>query len=275
MSPYLFCAVLLAGLLHASWNAIVKRGSDTLFTTILVTGSAALIAALCLPFVTAPDPRSWPWLAASTVLQAGYYLLVARTYRVTDMSAAYPLMRGCAPILVALVGGAVLGERLPGLAWAGIGLICFGILCMSHGIVRRQMWLPLLNAGVIATYTLVDALGARQSGSALGYTLWLFLLSGLPLPVCALATRAPQLFAYARSNWGYGLVGGVGTLTSYGVVLWVMTQAPVAMVSALRETSILFGVLISALVLRERVTRQRWVAAGLIVAGAVVLRVCG
>lgn len=275
MSPYLFCAVLFAGLLHASWNAIVKRGSDTLFTTILVTGSAALIAALCLPFVTAPDPRSWPWLAASTVLQAGYYLLVARTYRVTDMSAAYPLMRGCAPILVALVAGVVLGEHLPVLAWAGLGLICLGILCMSHGIVRRQMWLPLLNAGVIATYTLVDAWGARQSGSALGYTLWLFLLSGLPLPIWALATRAPQLFAYARANWSYGLVGGVGTLTSYGVVLWAMTQAPVAMVSALRETSILFGVLISALVLRERVTRQRWVAAGLIVAGAVVLRVCG
>lgn len=272
MPPVLFVIVLFAGLLHASWNAIVKRGSDTLFTTILVTGSAALIAAACLPFVGAPDPRSWPWLAASTVLQAGYYLLVARTYRVTDMSAAYPLMRGCAPILVALVGGVVLGERLPGLAWAGIGLICFGILCMSHGIVRRQMWLPLLNAGVIATYTLVDAFGARQSGSALGYTLWLFLLSGLPLPIWALSTRAPQLIAYARANWGYGLVGGIGTLTSYGVVLWAMTQAPVAMVSALRETSILFGVLISALVLRERVTRQRWIAAGLIVAGAVVLR---
>lgn len=272
MPPVLFVIVLFAGLLHASWNAIVKRGSDTLFTTILVTGSAALIAVACLPFVGAPDPRSWPWLAASTVLQAGYYLLVARTYRVTDMSAAYPLMRGCAPILVALVGGVVLGERLPGLAWAGIGLICFGILCMSHGIVRRQMWLPLLNAGVIATYTLVDAFGARQSGSALGYTLWLFLLSGLPLPIWALSTRAPQLIAYARANWGYGLVGGIGTLTSYGVVLWAMTQAPVAMVSALRETSILFGVLISALVLRERVTRQRWIAAGLIVAGAVVLR---
>ncbi len=274
MPPVLFVIVLFAGLLHASWNAIVKRGSDTLFTTILVTGSAALIAVACLPFVTAPDPRSWPWLAGSTVLQAGYYLLVARTYRVTDMSAAYPLMRGCAPILVALVGGVVLGERLPGLAWAGIGLICFGILCMSHGIVRRQMWLPLLNAGVIATYTLVDAFGARQSGSALGYTLWLFLLSGLPLPIWALSTRAPQLIAYARANWGYGLVGGIGTLTSYGVVLWAMTQAPVAMVSALRETSILFGVLISALVLRERVTLQRWIAAGLIVAGAVVLRKC-
>lgn len=118
MSPFLFCAVLVAGLLHASWNAIVKRGSDTLFTTILVTGSAALIAALCLPFVAAPDPRSWPWLAMSTVLQAGYYLLVARTYRLTDMSAAYPLMRGCAPIVVAVLGGVLLGERLPEGAWA-------------------------------------------------------------------------------------------------------------------------------------------------------------
>lgn len=274
MSPFLFCAVLVAGLLHASWNAIVKRGSDTLFTTILVTGSAALIAALCLPFVAAPDPRSWPWLAMSTVLQAGYYLLVARTYRLTDMSAAYPLMRGCAPIVVAMLGGVLLGERLPEGAWAGIGLICVGILCMAHGIVRRQMWLPLINAGVIATYTLVDAWGARQSGSAVGYTLWLFLLSGLPLPIWAVCTRVPQLSAYARANWGYGVVGGVGTLTSYGVVLWAMTQAPVAMISALRETSILFGVLISALVLRERVTRRRWMAAGLIVAGAVLLRLC-
>lgn len=272
MSPFLFCTVLFAGLLHASWNAIVKRGSDTLFTTILVTGSAAVIAAICLPFVAAPAPGSWPWLAASTVLQAGYYLLVARTYRLTDMSAAYPLMRGCAPILVALVGGLLLGEHLPLWAWAGIGLICTGILCMSHGIVRRQMWLPLINAGVIATYTLVDAWGARQSGSTVGYTLWLFLLSGLPLPIWALRTRAPALLSYARANWGYGIVGGVGTLTSYGVVLWAMTQAPVAMISALRETSILFGVVISALVLRERVNRRRWMAAGLIVAGAVVLR---
>jgi multidrug transporter EmrE-like cation transporter len=147
MPPVLFVIVLFAGLLHASWNAIVKRGSDTLFTTILVTGSAAVIAAACLPFVTAPDPRSWPWLAGSTVLQAGYYLLVARTYRVTDMSAAYPLMRGCAPILVALVGAVVLGEHLPGLAWAGIGLICLGILCMSHGIVRRQMGCPCSTPG--------------------------------------------------------------------------------------------------------------------------------
>lgn len=272
MSLSLFCIVLFAALLHASWNAIVKRGTDTLLTTILVTGSAALIAAIALPFVPAPAPQSWPWLAISTLLQTGYYVLVARTYQLTDMSASYPLMRGCAPILVALVSTLFLGERLTWIAWSGIALICLGILCMTRGTSRQHLWLPLLNAGVIATYTLVDGWGARHSGAAVSYTLWLFLLSGLPLPLWALYTRAGALRDYARRNWGYGIVGGVGTLVSYGLALWAMTVAPIAMISALRETSILFGILISAWVLRERVTRQRWIAAGLIVLGAVVLR---
>lgn len=273
MSLPLFCIVLFAALLHASWNAIVKRGTDTLLTTILVTGSAAVIAAIGLPFLPAPATQSWPWLAASTLLQVGYYVLVARTYQLTDMSASYPLMRGCAPILVALVSTLFLGERLAWIAWAGIALICLGILCMTRGLPRQHAWLPLLNAGVIATYTLVDAWGARHSGAAVSYTLWLFLLSGLPLPLWALCTRAGALRDYARRNWGYGIVGGFGTLISYGLALWAMTVAPVAMISALRETSILFGILISAWILHERVTRQRWIAAGLIVLGAVVLRI--
>lgn len=273
MSLSLFCLVLFAALLHASWNAIVKRGTDTLLTTILVTGSAAVIAAIGLPFLPAPAAQSWPWLAASTLLQVGYYVLVARTYQLTDMSASYPLMRGCAPILVALVSTLFLGERLAWIAWAGIALICLGILCMTRGLPRQHAWLPLLNAGVIATYTLVDAWGARHSGAAVSYTLWLFLLSGLPLPLWALCTRAGALRDYARRNWGYGIVGGFGTLISYGLALWAMTVAPVAMISALRETSILFGILISAWILHERVTRQRWTAAGLIVLGAVVLRI--
>jgi drug/metabolite transporter (DMT)-like permease len=273
MSLPLFCLVLFAALLHASWNAIVKRGTDTLLTTILVTGSAAVIAAIGLPFLPAPATQSWPWLAASTLLQGGYYVLVARTYQLTDMSASYPLMRGCAPILVALVSTLFLGERLVWIAWAGIALICLGILCMTRGLPRQHAWLPLLNAGVIATYTLVDAWGARHSGAAVSYTLWLFLLSGLPLPLWALCTRAGALRDYARRNWGYGIVGGFGTLISYGLALWAMTVAPVAMISALRETSILFGILISAWILHERVTRQRWIAAGLIVLGAVVLRI--
>lgn len=273
MSLSIFCIVIFAALLHAGWNAIVKRGRDKLLTTLLVTGSAALIAAILLPFLPAPAPRSWPWLGLSTLLQVTYYVLVARTYQLTDMSASYPLMRGCAPILVALVGALWLGEALGWIAWTGIALICGGILCMARGSPRQHLWLPLLNAGVIATYTLVDAWGARHSGAPLSYTLWLFLLSGLPLPLWALFTRAAALRTYARCNWHYGIVGGVGTLTSYGLALWAMTVAPVAMIAALRETSILFGILISAFILHERVTRPRWIAAGLIVAGAAVLRI--
>jgi uncharacterized membrane protein len=125
---------------------------------------------------------------------------------------------------------------------------------------------------VIATYTLVDAQGARLSGNALAYTLWLFLLSGLPLPIWALFARRQQLCGYLRGNWHRGLVGGIGTTASYAIALWAMTVAPVAVIAALRETSILFALLISAVLLKEHVSRKRVLAAVLIIAGAVMLR---
>lgn len=272
MSLAIFCAVLFAALLHAGWNAIVKRGGDTLLTTILVTGSAALLSALALPWLPLPAPASWPWLAASTLLQAGYYVLVARAYRAADMSLSYPLMRGCAPPLVALAGSLAFDEQLTAGAWLGIAVVSAGVVGMAGGVARRHLRLPLSIAVLIATYTLVDARGARLSGNAASYTLWLFLLSGLPLPLWALATRRAQLCRYLRGNWGRGLVGGAGTTASYGIALWAMTQGPVAVIAALRETSILFALLISAWVLKEHVGRARLCAAALIVAGVVVLR---
>ncbi|HYG05927.1 MAG TPA: EamA family transporter [Stenotrophomonas sp.] len=271
MSPTIFLLVLLAALLHAGWNAIVKRGADKFLGTVLVTGSAALVSALVLPWLPVPAAQSWPWLAASVLLQSGYYALIAHCYRTTDMSLAYPLMRGCAPILVA-VAGLAFGEHLPAAAWLGVALVSAGILCMTRGARLRQMRLPSLIAATIAVYTLVDAHGARASGSPVAYTLWLFLLSGLPLPCWALWQRRAQTLAYARAHWRLGLVGGLGTTASYAIALWAMTRAPVAMIAALRETSILFALLISALLLREHVPRVRWFAAALIVAGAVALR---
>lgn len=267
----LFLLVLAAAALHASWNAIVKRGPDKLLGTVLVTGSAALLSAAVLPWLPLPAPDSRPWLAASILLQALYYALVARCYHQVDMSLAYPLMRGCAPVVVALIGS-VLGEPLSTPAWIGIALVSTGILCMATGVRVAQLALPLLTAAMIATYTLVDAHGARISGHPLSYTLWLFLLSGLPLPVWALLRRRAALAAYAHAHWKLGMVGGIGTTVSYAIALWAMTQAPIAMVAALRETSILFALLISAWVLGERVPRFRWAAASLIVAGAVALR---
>jgi drug/metabolite transporter (DMT)-like permease len=281
MTPAVFGVVLFAAALHASWNALVKRsgassGGDTLLTTVMVAGSSGLIAIVVLPFIASPAPASWPFIAASSVLQVAYYLLLARAYHVADMSLTYPLMRGLAPLMVALASAFWIGEFLPAGAWLGIGAICAGILSMAVS-VRRGGSLAgvrpaVINAVVIASYTLVDGLGVRRSGAPAAYTLWLSLLSGLALVIWVLARRREAFARTVRSGWPLGLIGGAGTIGSYGLALWAMTTAPVAMVAALRETSILFGTAISGLVLHERVGKARIIAVCIIAAGAVALR---
>lgn len=275
MSITVFSIVLLAAALHATWNAIVKGAGDALLTTILVTTSATLIAVAGLPFLPRPLPASWPFIVASTVFQIAYFVLVARTYRVADMSLAYPLMRGTAPLLVALASLALMGEVLSRSAWLGVGAICVGILSMA-GAARQAsnagVALSLGNAIVIAAYTLIDGIGVRLSGAPSSYTLWIFLLTGLMLGGWALATRHRAFLQYSRQNWLIGLVGGAGTIGSYGLALWAMTVAPVAAVAALRETSILFGVAIAALFLRERVDKAKVVGVFIIAMGAAALR---
>lgn len=270
-----FGIVLFAAALHASWNAIVKGAPDKLLTTILVAAAAAAISALALPFLAQPHHDSWPFLAGSAVLQVGYYLLVARAYRGADMSQAYPLMRGTAPLIVALVSRFWLGEHLSLAATAGIALICAGVLSLAlgaRGSGAQGIRAALLNAFVIAGYTLIDGAGVRASGAPAAYTLWLNLLSGAPLLAWALASRWRVFLPYTRANLGLGLVGGLGTLTSYGLALRAMTHAPVAVIAALRETSILFATVIAVFVLRENLTAGRIAASLLIAAGAMVLR---
>lgn len=270
-----FGIVLFAALLHASWNAIVKGAPDKLLITILVATSAAAISALALPFLAQPARESWPFLATSAVLQVGYYLLVARAYRGADMSQAYPLMRGTAPLLVAVVSRFWLGEHLSPAAWTGVALICSGVLSLAlagRGANAQGVRAALLNAVVIASYTLVDGAGVRASGEPVAYTLWLNLLSGAPLLVWVLAARWRSFLPYARAHLGLGVIGGAGTLTSYGLALWAMTHAPVAVIAALRETSILFATVIAVVVLKERLSPARITAAGLIAVGAIILR---
>jgi drug/metabolite transporter (DMT)-like permease len=269
----IFCLVLFAALMHAGWNAIVKSAPDKLMTTVLVSGFAALIAVCVLPFLPAPAPASWPFLVFSPLLQALYFALVARCYQVADMSQAYPLMRGAAPLLVAVAGVLWLGEHLGATAWIGIAVVCLGVLAMALGSGRlHHAVLPLFNAGIIASYTLLDAAGARRSGHALSYTLWLFALTALPLLGWALLAQRARLITQLRSNTGRSVAGGVGTLLSYSLALWAMTQAPVALVAALRESAILFGLAISALLLKERPPPRRLIAAAIIALGVVVLR---
>ncbi len=275
MSLIVFAVVMSAAVLHASWNAIVKSASDKFLTTVLVTTSAAALSAVSLPFLTAPARASWTYAPASAVFHLIYFLLVARTYDIADMSQTYPLMRGTAPLIVALVSVPVLGEVLSPIAWAGIIAVCFGIVSIAFGNKandRKGVYLALLNAVVIAAYTLLDGIGVRQSGAPAAYTLWVFLLTGVPLAVWASAAAGNRFFSYGRHHWRLGLAGGCATTAAYGVVLWAMTVAPVAVVAALRESSILFGTLIAGFVLKEHVGSRRVISAGIIAGGAILLR---
>jgi drug/metabolite transporter (DMT)-like permease len=275
MPLIVFAIVMSAALLHASWNAIVKSAGDKLLTTIMVTACAAGLAAILLPFLARPHAGSWPFAAASALFQVAYFILVARTYQIADMSQTYPLMRGTAPMIVALVSVFQMGDVLSPIAWAGVIGICAGILSIAVGNAptdRKGIYLALVNAVVIAGYTLIDGAGVRRSGAPAAYTLWVFLLTGVPLTLWALAVRRVAFIAYFARYWRLGLAGGVGTTASYGLALWAMTVAPVAIVAAMRETSILFGTLIAGFVLREPVGPRRLISACIIACGAAILR---
>ena len=283
MSGTVVAVVLFAALLHASWNAIVKSGKDTFLSTVLVSAGAALISLAVLPFVAAPAPASWPYLAASAVAQLAYYSLLAAAYRAGDMSHAYPLMRGSAPLLVALASWPLIGERLSSMQMGAVACICagiFGLYFASRQPATARVAkhaghataFALGNACVIASYTLIDGIGVRLSGAPAAYTMWIFVLNGAGLLLWTALRRPADLLAYAGTQWRLAAFGGFGTLASYGLALWAMTQAPVAAIAALRETSILFAIAIAALFLRERISPRRYLAIALIAAGAVLMR---
>jgi drug/metabolite transporter (DMT)-like permease len=276
LSAEVMLLVLLGAALHATWNALVKSGADKLLDTALVVAGSAALAAAILPFLPQPAPASWPMLVASGVIHLFYFALVAAAYRAGDMSLAYPLMRGTPPLVVAVVASLLLGEALRPLGWLGLALVCGGVLTMA---LRRRMQaqgrtiaFALANAAIIATYTLVDGIGARLSGAPVAYTLWAFLLTALFFLPFVAWRRPDALPRHLRTRWRIGLGAGGCTLGSYALALWAMTQAPIAAVAALRETSILFGVALAWIVLHERPTPARLMGAALIAAGAAALR---
>lgn len=274
MTALVFGLILFSAALHAIWNAVVKGGDDKLSAMVLVAAFGAIPGLVLLPFLPTIAPAAWPYLGVSVLLEIAYSALVAAAYTHSDMSRAYPLMRGTPPLIVALVSTLALGMTISLTGWVGIGLVSIGLLSLTlrgKGGDARGIGFALLNALVIASYTLVDSVGVRASGASLTYTMWIFVLVGLPLTLYALL-RVPGFAGYARRNWVFGLIGGIGTLGSYGIVLWAMTEAPVPLVAALRETSILFGTAIAAFILRERVTPTRVLAVLIIAAGAAVLK---
>jgi uncharacterized membrane protein len=280
MSGTVFAALLFAAFLSATWNAIVKGGSNKYLHAVLVANSAAIIAAVVLPFLKQPAREAWVYIAASSVLQVFYYVLLAAVFRAGDMSHAYPMMRGGAPLLVSLASGPLIGEALSVGKWIGVIMICIGVMSLAwearfrtsthRGVVRYA----LLNAGVIAGYTVVDGIGVRVSGASTGYLMWNLVMTALILSGWTLLTRRGELFSYAVGRVRSALIGGIATTVAYGIILWAMTQAPIAAVAALRETSMIFVLAMAVIFFKERAGVRRYGATALIVCGAAAIRLC-
>ena len=266
-------AVLGAALLHAGWNALVKASADKQLDTISIAVAAAILAAAAAPWLAPPAPESWPWLAGSAAVHLLYFAFLAGAYRWGEISYTYPVMRGGGPMIVALAAAFVFGEILTPQNALGVLLVCAGILGFASGAHdRRATLFAVANAFVIAAYTLIDAQGARASGAAVSYALWFFIANGIVLGAAGAAARGRAVPAYLRRHWARVALGGACLLGAYGIALWAMTRAPVALVAVLRETSVVFVALIGAIAFKERLTRRRLAATGAVLVGLVALR---
>jgi phosphonate utilization associated putative membrane protein len=275
-------AVLLGALLHASWNALIKSSGDKAVDTALVHFLAALLAVPLLLWVGLPEPAAWPYIATSLLIHVGYYIALVGAYRHGDLGLTYPIMRGCAPLLVALASTTFLDEAPSLVAWAGIVGITAGVALVGLAHPgetlhhRKALAFAFANAAIIAVYTVVDGLGARTAGNALRYVMVLFVLDGISYPLGVWLRRNAQarreIVRYAAVRWPAALLGGGASIGSYTIALWAMTLAPVASVAALRETSVLFAALIGTWLLKERFGVQRAVGTAVIAGGVMALR---
>ena len=279
-------AVLCGALLHASWNALIKSGNDKALDTALVHFLGALVA---LPFMLwlGPPPRiAWPFIGASLVIHIGYYVALVGAYQHGELGLTYPIMRGFAPMLVALASGAFIGEAPTAVAWLGIAGITLGVAlvglahpgeALHH---RKALMFAFANAAIIALYTVVDGRGVRAAvvddHGALRYVMTLFVLDGIAYPSFVWLRRSTEgrraIVRYARQRWPVAALGGSASIGSYAIALWAMTRAPVASVAALRETSVLFAALLGTVLLKERFGVQRAIGTGVIVGGVMALR---
>ncbi|HZT48242.1 MAG TPA: EamA family transporter [Hyphomicrobiaceae bacterium] len=279
MDLFVFIAVLAAAAFHAGWNALLKINLEPFVATSLVAAASGLVV-LPVAFVAGmPNVAAWPYVLASVAIHIVYYLSLARAYRFGDLGQVYPIARGTAPLMTAAVASGWLGERLGPYGWAGILILAAGILLLAlrggrarAPFDRVSVGFALLNALTITSYTLVDGIGARTSGAPLQYTVWLFLLSGATMGLYGLARLGPRLARDFAAHWRLTLGGAALSTAAYGIAIWAMTVAPIALVAALRETSVLFAALLGMVLLREPVLPVRFLAAVLVLAGMMLMR---
>lgn len=277
MSLLIFATVLGAAFLHALWNGLVRVGASRVHVMMILSGVQGLIGlvvALAYPF---PETKVWPWLVASGVIHSAYKTFLTYAYEHGDLSRVYPLARGTAPLIVLCASATLLGETPTTPEVIGLCLLGFGILLLAGGVFsngesRRLLPYAFGAAAATAGYSMVDGMGARVAGEAGGFVGWLFVIDGLIFAAVMLGLRGKASVPRDRKVWLIGSLGAAASYASYAIVVWAMTKAPIALVAGLRETSIVFGVLIGWFVFRERMTRSKLVSIGLIVAGVVVTR---
>jgi len=272
-------AVLMGAAFHASWNALVKSGSDPFLGTVLITTCVAGVTAVALVFLPLPQPESWRCLAASILIHLAYFGFIMLAYRGGDLSLVYPIMRGSAPAFTAVLAAVLLDEWPSGGVWSGVFLVSGGVLLLaadsprSGGVRLAPVVFALLNAAVIVGYTLVDGVGARLSGNAFSYTGWMLLVTGVLIFAVSVAFRGRHVVRHVLAQWKKGTLGGGCTFASYGLALWAMTKAPIAPVAALRETSIVFSALLAVFFLKEKITPLRYGSIILVVMGAIAIKI--
>ena len=279
MSGLVFAAVLLAALLHASWNALLKGGADKDVSMAAIVIGHVPLALLAVPFAPIPPVETLPWLAAGIALHLGYQLFLIAGYRIGDLTQVYPIARGVAPLIVALVSATLLGVVLGRGEIVAIALIASGIVSLALVGRADRPWNPravvfaLATGCFIAAYSVVDGLGARVSGTALGYWAWSALGNAVLFSLWTAMARPGALSrAFARPTALVGLVGGSASFVAYAMVVWAFTHAPIALVTALRETSIVFALLIGVGMMGERVNLAKLAATTVTILGVVLLR---
>ncbi|MGI9372909.1 MAG: EamA family transporter [Hyphomicrobiales bacterium] len=279
MEPIIVFAVLAAAIMHASWNALIKTGLDKFLSISMMSLFMGLLALLALPFVPFPDQYTWMWIIISAVLHTGYKLFLIRAYAAGDLSQVYPLARGTAPLITAFASFALLGEHLGTFTIAGIFVLCAGVwlMCVQGGMGVKKLDKPAIAYALgtslfIAAYTITDGIGGRGATSVTSYTMWMFALDAVIMMTVCLSVRGINAVPSMMSEWKSGLIAAALSVCAYWIVIWAMTQAPIAAVAALRETSVLAALLISVVVLKEKVNLWRIWAAITILAGVVLLR---
>lgn len=279
MDLFVFSAVLVAAVCHAGWNALLKLRLEPIVVVSLISIAGGIVALPLLPLVGIPEVASWPFLVASLIIHLGYYIALGEAYRAGDLGQVYPIARGSAPLLTAVLTTVILGETLGFLGWIGVSVLGAGVLLLSFKggralaqIERRAVLFALLTALTIASYTLVDGIGGRWGGSAHAYAAWLIVLDAVMMLVFALVRFPSALNVGAREHWRLALFGGALSTGAYWTAIWAMSVAPIALVAALRETSVLFAAAIGVVLLREPLLPVRVFAAVMVVAGVMLIR---